>query len=389
MNLKNIILSLSSLFVSLVIVEIGLRWFTVFPIHSPYANRIRDPKLLYRMDSLSLEDVDRNGFRNPRVLKEVDLVALGDSHTYGYNVRSEHSWPQQLAGMAGMSVYNFGVGGYGGLQYHYLMDEAIKLNPKYIILGLYLTNDLREICKMIREMDYWNSWAKDRGYDTKLCTNLDSPAAPKCTDVFSSLRSSLSQTAVGSLVVYFWERILPRLALLNRKLKKLYTAGLVVNEKLNKTVIKYQRIRKHERYTDSKRDEISLSWKIMKEIIKKAKEKAWSGGVGLGVIFIPSKERVFYDYLKENGYQLPGAYDKVVDNEKHLVNQCSSFLEELGLKFVDAEPYLKKELYESGNVYPYPDDGHPLEAGYKAYAQAAYDNILSAVEKRIVNGRQN
>ena len=45
---------------------------------------------------ISLRDIDENGFRNPKLFEEVDIVTVGDSFTYGNNVSSEKSWPQQL-----------------------------------------------------------------------------------------------------------------------------------------------------------------------------------------------------------------------------------------------------------------------------------------------------
>ena len=47
---------------SLLLAEIGLRMFTRFPV-SYLTNLIHDPKFGYRLSS-SLNDVDKNGFRN-------------------------------------------------------------------------------------------------------------------------------------------------------------------------------------------------------------------------------------------------------------------------------------------------------------------------------------
>jgi len=119
----------------------------------------------------SLKDIDSNGFRNKnkKEAKKFDIVTLGDSHTFGYNVSSEESWPQQLAHMANKSVYNFGIGGYGILQYYRLFDEAIKLKPKHIILGLFLENDLNDLCKLMNKKGFWKKWAKKRGYNIEPC----------------------------------------------------------------------------------------------------------------------------------------------------------------------------------------------------------------------------
>ena len=171
-HLPNLLLFILSSTLALGILEIGLRQFTVFPIHGLKANRIPDEKLAYRI-APSFPGIDANGFRNPRTQKQVDLVAIGDSHTYGNNVRTEDSWPYQLADLTGMTVYNFGIGGYGSLQYHHLMDEAIKLKPQVIVIGLYLANDIINPCKLINTMDYWQNWADAKGFNTQPCSDAD------------------------------------------------------------------------------------------------------------------------------------------------------------------------------------------------------------------------
>ena len=169
-HLPNLLLFILSSTLALGILEIGLRQFTAFPIHGPKANRIPDEKLAYRLTP-SLPGIDANGFRNPQTQKQVDLVAIGDSHTYGINVRTEDSWPYQLADLTGMTVYNFGVSSYGSLQYHHLMDEAIKLKPQVIVIGLYLVNDIMSPCQLIITMDYWQNWADGKGFNTQPCQN--------------------------------------------------------------------------------------------------------------------------------------------------------------------------------------------------------------------------
>jgi hypothetical protein len=330
----------------------------------------------------SLEDIDDNGFRNRKVLQEADIVTLGDSHTFGNNVSSENSWPQQLANMTNMTVYNFGVGGYGSLQYYYLINEAIKLKPKYVILGLYLVNDLYDVCTSIRGLDFWNKWAREHNYNLALCSDPKTSPPLHRSATLKAVKSLSKQTAIGSLILYSWGKMSARLSIIrnrNKKTKKdnAVYGNVVVNEETNKTVITDARISRHERYTDLNQADVFLAVEITRDIFKDMKKKTDLNGIDFSVIFIPSKERSFFDYLVERGYQLPSKYYKLVSNEDNLVNKYSAFFREINIKFVDAKPYVVKELYRSGSVYPYADDGHPLEVGYKAYAQAVYDNIFA------------
>jgi len=117
--------------------EAGLRYFTAFPI---YGERNLQPhRLLGYTLSTNLSDVDRDGFRNPSGVS-TKIIAIGDSHTQGYNVKYEDSWPAKFSSKIQKPVYNFGVGGYGVLHYGVILAN-LPVNTNEIILGLYIAND--------------------------------------------------------------------------------------------------------------------------------------------------------------------------------------------------------------------------------------------------------
>jgi hypothetical protein len=49
------------------------------------------------------------------------------------------------------------------------MDKAIAKGSKYIALGLYLVNDLNDVCRLLTTQDYWKGWAKERQIDISPC----------------------------------------------------------------------------------------------------------------------------------------------------------------------------------------------------------------------------
>jgi len=376
MKVKNIILFISSVGLSLILLEIGLRVFTLFPIHPPLANRVYDERLGYRLKPFSKEG-DQNGFRNEKALKQADIVTLGDSQTFGDNVSREDSWPQQLALMTNRSVYNFGIGGYGSLQYCYLIDEVIKLCPRHIILGLYVVNDLDDTCNLMNQLEFWQNWAKERGFNIEVGRNFKQPVPPVHeTDrltgftgrMWDGIRPVLTQTAIGSLIVYY-----AQISLIQQPNPN---DTVIINEEVNKTIIKHTRISAHKRYTDLTQTDIALAFEITKTILYEAKRKADNKNIQFSVVFIPSKENVFFEYLIDKGYQLPKDYYASISNERALVERFSVFLREIGVRYVDARSYVVQELYKTENVYSTSDDGHPSKVGYKAYAKAVYENLF-------------
>jgi len=359
MKVKKVLIITSSIILTLVLLEAGLRILTAFLIYSPKNNLVYDDRL-GRKFVPSVLDIDENGFRNPGVPGEVDIVAMGDSQTYGVNVKSEISWPAQLAHMSGTTVYNLGVGGYGPLQYYYLYDTGIGLKPERIILGLYPANDLNDVCKFIERLEYWREWAAARGYDTGVCTGS------------SGWLSRINTVLSASHLYWTAARAIKRV---NEGTD--FGDSINVSDEKNPTLIKYGSIGSHRKYMDLSRERIALGLAVTEDLLREMNEKARSLGIELSVVLIPSKEIVFFEYLKQNGYVLSRDYTELVENENKLVSELSRFLDGQGIEFTDARPYVESALSSSRDVYSTTDDGHPLEAGYGAYAQAVFDGILT------------
>ena len=163
---SNLLTLIISLLISLVILEAGLRFFTPYPV-SRISNKLHHEILGHVMD-VNMKEIDEHGFRN-ETLQIIDIVALGDSHTYGFNVSSDNSWPKLLGHKTGKNVYNYGVGGYGILQYQYLLNKSIESSPDVVLLGIYLANDLNDICQRVLSKQYWISRAEDLHIDTSVC----------------------------------------------------------------------------------------------------------------------------------------------------------------------------------------------------------------------------
>src|SRR5262245_57043538 len=78
---------------------------------------------------------DTWGFRNRKVPDSSDIVAIGDSHTYGNTATMADSWPYVLGRLSGRQVYNMALGGYGPNQYFYLLQtRALKLKPRVVVV---------------------------------------------------------------------------------------------------------------------------------------------------------------------------------------------------------------------------------------------------------------
>src|SRR5262245_27437148 len=84
---------------------------------------------------------DANGFRNTAVPDTADIIAIGDSHTYGTSVASNQAWPRVLERLTSCRVYSMALGGYGPLQYLALARRAVQFKPRVLLVGIYFGND--------------------------------------------------------------------------------------------------------------------------------------------------------------------------------------------------------------------------------------------------------
>jgi hypothetical protein len=380
MKRNNLLTLIISLIFCFVIFEMGLRMFTPFPI-CQVSNWGNHKILGYTMD-VNMDEIDEHGFRN-NILSSIDVVALGDSHTYGFNVSSDNSWPKLLGKKLKKNVYNFGIGGYGILQYQYqyLLNKSIALNPEVILLGLYLPNDLNGICEMVSSNQYWASRAKELYIDSSVCpetlkTQDTSREVTKKKEI--SIRKWLNENfATISMASEYYSRFTVLKRIENGGIKN----GLVINDSIIKKVIGFKRITAHKESMDMNRPYIQMAYEVLKKFLLEGKENTELNNIRFGVLLIPSQERVYYKYLMQIDYGVPNEYKELVDNEDELKENISLYLENIGISYIDVLPDMENALLKHGNIYPVRDNDHPIEIGYQIYAENAF-NLYQQIIKQ-------
>ena len=371
-------LLLGSLFAALLAVELGLRLFTRYPLDDAKTQQ-PDPVLRWRMRP-ELAGIDDRGFRNAAALASAEVVAIGDSHTYGFNASPEDSWPAQLERLTGRTVYNLGVGGYGLLEYWYLLDEALALQPREILVGVYVVNDLADVCARLLDVPYWRPWLHARGIDGDRCGSAAPHEARRHErDIWERLGLA---TAVGSLwgVATADQRM--RFDIWRGAVEKAF----VVDVPGTRTVMYHRWLRGKRESTDPARPQVAVALEVARRFLAEGRERSTARGSGFGVLLIPSKEVVYARYLAEIGYPRPEVYDADVHGEELGTAALVRVLDELGIPWIDARPGLERALVEVGDLYPLHRDDHPFAPGYRAYAEAARE--LLGRMKPAVTARQ-
>ena len=373
-RLGNLILLTVSVIFTLAVMETALQILDL-PRQPMKPHKIKDPILVYKIPA-DWPGIDMDGFRNRSIPAQADIVTLGDSHTYGLNADIDSNWPGQLAKLTGLSVYNLGIGGYGPLQYYYLFDRALQLSPKYIVVGLYLPNDIKGLCQPYLRTEYWKSRAVRDGIDLSYCGNADYPddemehQGKKRSGFLDKAGSLLNNSKIGVLVSISARR-------LRAYLPKDTEKNVVIADGRNDTVMSKSRLRVLSDSMDMKQAEIAKSLEITETLITKMAAQSRENGIEFLVMVIPSKEFVFSRYLADTSQPMSDVHQQLATNESDLRDVVFEWLKTRSIRHVDIAPALLEAVKDRGGAYPHDNDGHPLPAGYAAYAQALHDQYFS------------
>ena len=144
------------------------------------------PDFSYRLRTNS------RGLRTPVEDGPVDVVALGDSFTFGYGVDEKVTWPSQLARLSGLTVANLGISGYGpGSELAMLRQEGLRLQPR-LVLWQFFANDLLDATSFAA----WQAAGRGDFLDWERARTLP-PAAPGLPAPGVSLRGLLHRHLVS------------------------------------------------------------------------------------------------------------------------------------------------------------------------------------------------
>lgn len=357
-HLKIFILILVSLVVSLLIAE-GIARMVFDPIDFLKPRRVPDDVLRYRIEP-GTGAHDSLGFRNKSVPASAEIVAIGDSHTYGISARASESWPSALGRMTGKTVYNMSLGGYGPAEYLYLMEsEALKLHPEVIIAGFYLGNDLRDSFTAVYSVDRWKDMRKPE------FESLSGNGETEDDDGFSY---GIGDWFAGHSVLY---RLVSSSFIGDnlRQARRMKRGELVVMFKDEKSGISTgftpeQRLKG----LDLARDEVREGLRLSLRFFDRMNELARRNNVEFIVVIIPTKESVFARYIEGNK-ALPASdrLDYLLRNEREADGEVRKYFDEHGIRYVDMLGPLSVSA-ATEQIYPNNFGGHENKNGYGVIA---------------------
>ncbi|MBK1671353.1 hypothetical protein CKO28_25460 [Rhodovibrio sodomensis] len=361
--------------------ELMLRAVTPFPIG--FIKKEYDRETGYRLNDASA-DVDRHGFRNPAgTWDRAVLAAVGDSHTYGYNVPSKAAWPRRFNAGGGPVAYNFGVGSYNVYTYHPLVMRALRAGKK-VVVAVYPGNDFTSYFadrqRRAFKGAYWQSQVGE--LDLELYDLSDAAFArdggPQDYGWGRWLKHQLkNRSATLSAFDYFvWNRLKDAEAraelgyrLFGWYAERFYTFDGIL------PALKRQRIANRARISDVSTGAPALIFRDYQRMLTRWAAAADPGQ--LGVLVVPSREHLYAYWLRQEQKlnRVDPAFLRQTASQADLVAKLVRAARALDVPVYTAMPELTRALgaalAEGRTLYPRADNHHPLADGYAAYAAAA------------------
>jgi hypothetical protein len=364
--LINLAVVAGSFAVGLLLAEGGARLF----LHSAdYLNVevVPDPIFGAVPSTSSKGGFDAWGFRNRAVPASADIVAIGDSHTYGNTATMDDSWPLVLGRLTGRSVYNMGLGGYGPNQYFELFKtRALRLKPRTIVLGLYMGDDFENAFLITYGLEHW-AYLRELPPDK---VNFDIWQEPPPRSWHKKLRVWLSRhSVVYQLIVHG-----PVLGRLQGNIQVeqaakaspgLATVLIVPDKNIREAFLPVEILRRLNQESDAVREGMRITFKLLGDMNDTCRQK----NIQFVVAVIPTKEMAFSKYLEHNP-QLPlsDVLDRLIANERLARDKMFSFFRQSGIQYVDTLPGLQQSV--GNELYArLATDMHPGKNGYRVIAE--------------------
>jgi lysophospholipase L1-like esterase len=357
---------------TLAVVEVALR--IALPPADFLQADLRDDPVLGLMIASYNNGHDANGFRNASVPAQTDILAVGDSFTYGYNAPSSSSWPAQLQRITSRSVYNAGVGGFGPLQEMVVTQRlAPKLKPKTVVMAIFLGNDITDAYNLAQSREHWHGWritARPAGSKTALDELADREWAEQESKRFAApLRDWLSMHCMTYGVLR--TTVLTPLAAMRAgkqlaahdpsdKMPWVDPQGGAQNTVFN--------ARQRLMALDPSSTESDEGLRITERALHAMQLDAKRMGYHLLVATIPTKERAHCQRLAATQTTLPPTHARLCEVEPQVTQRLLGAAAAAGIQTVDTAPALISAVMAKRVLYLKNEDAHPNAAGYEVIA---------------------
>jgi hypothetical protein len=323
---------------------------------------------------------DQRGYRNARRRNACEILAVGDSMTYGYSAPLEGSWPAHLERLTGKISYNAGVGSYSPPEYERVVAELLVLQPQLVIVGLLPANDLSGAYQSVYEAGRFGVLkSREQAALRALAAAESQRPWPRETAATPSPEGAAAATApIESFAVYRVARSAADLLANRRPFRQeqedLFTASLrrpgrYAFDRIARARTVFLAAETEALAIDLDDPRIQEGWRITQVVLRSIASELERRGVGFLVMVIPSKRTVYAQLMDRHG-SATAADRRYVDLEARVTSLIIEFLAKEGIAYEYPLPALRVALEASNGLYPASDAHHPTSAGYLVMASS-------------------
>jgi hypothetical protein len=341
---------------------------------------------------------DRQGYRNKSVPDRCDVLAVGASLTYGFAAPPDKTWPQQLEGMIGKSVYNMSCGGYGPCEFAVLVERGLRLTPTAVVVQMYPSNALARAYQSV----YLDGRFPDLRTQEKAV--LAELARAEEASNFAALAKEATGagertgSGAGGNPVKSWLKERCALYAVGRGLYALIggkqTASILgegqaagdafemAGKLPNRAAFADPRVRTvfpntkfHQLGVNLEDPRIREGKRISETVLESLQGVLKSKSIRLVILIIPSKPVVYEHLAQKEPATLPASLVESVKREGRLLSDLEGFCKSHGIESVNALEGLRGGLEHGPRIYPESDDEHLNADGYKVLATVVAEHL--------------
>ena len=309
------------------------------------------------------------GFRNPTVPRQADVVLVGDSQTYGDGVARGEAYPAVFEAVSGRSTYTLALGGYGPVEYSYLLDQALTLRPRVVVVGLYLGNDVAEAHLSLTRA-HWRE-LRDPGVAYPVVDHAAVAAGGRQNRVVAA--GEFLQRHV-LLVGWVGHEVRMRLRL-ERAMADMYwrEPGAPRYDEGRRATLFTPQFRS--RAMDLGDGDIRDGLRVTRLCLRRMRDRAHAASAPLVVFLLHTKEYYYHRYLQARRDPAAAALAPVARLEENLTAEIEGEARTLGVATAtDLDDYVAA-LAQDRRIFPANADGHPVEDGHRVRGESLWRQL--------------
>lgn len=300
---------------------------------------------------------DAQGFRNASVPAHADVLVVGDSQTWGFEIGRDEAFSAVLATTTGMSSYQMANGSYGPVQYRELVRQGLALRPRLVVVAFYFGNDLLDAFDYAGLEGAEDLRSDGVSYFVRHNREFDPASAPNWT-------MALVDGVLGASRVLDFAADVVKSRLRGGVLE--HEPGAVAFADARVPTLLLPEYRRHlvDCARDSVRDGVRISGRCFADIARQCA----TASARCVLLAIPTKEYCYAEW--QNGKRTPGPELRALhDCERACREEIFAQAAAAGCEVADLAPVCVAALAAGTAPWPASGDGHLNAAGHREAAR--------------------